>query len=256
MFANGQGDLGLIPDRVIPKTQNMAPDAILRNTQHYKVCVKWSNPGKGVAPFLHLSVVAIEKGAFGLPSTTVANFTFTIYIYLIYIYYYYYYIYIYILHGNVCDLEFHAFCIRQTEWRFFLKKTINMVNFLFEKWGLFVCVCMCVCVSKFVLLNVSMIVNVLLFTRTYIRMFVYVLLCIFTYVHISAVCCSEGVRQKKETMKRREWWRDGGNRLLQSKWFLFLSNFMVAKDLFWFEYEMSVFWGILLSDDDDDDDDD
>ena len=30
---------------------------------------------------------------------------------------------------------------------------------------------------------------------------------------------------------------------------------MVAESLFWFEYEMSVLWGILLSDDDDDDDD-
>ena len=29
---------------------------------------------------------------------------------------------------------------------------------------------------------------------------------------------------------------------------------MVTKDLFWFEYEMSVLWWILLSDDDDDDD--
>ena len=32
--------------------------------------VKWINPGKGV----HLGVVAIKKGAFGSPSTTVANF--------------------------------------------------------------------------------------------------------------------------------------------------------------------------------------
>ena len=36
--------------------------------------VKWSNPRKGVAPPLHLGVVAIEKGALGSPSTTVANF--------------------------------------------------------------------------------------------------------------------------------------------------------------------------------------
>ena len=36
--------------------------------------VKWSNPRKGVAPFL--DVVAIEKGAFRLPSTAVANFTY------------------------------------------------------------------------------------------------------------------------------------------------------------------------------------
>ena len=38
--------------------------------------VKWSNPGKWVAPSLHLGVVAIEKGAFGSPSTSVTNFSF------------------------------------------------------------------------------------------------------------------------------------------------------------------------------------
>ena len=38
--------------------------------------VKWSNPGKGVAPSLHLDVVACEKRAFGSPMTTVANFYF------------------------------------------------------------------------------------------------------------------------------------------------------------------------------------
>ena len=38
--------------------------------------VKWSNPGKGVAPYPHLCVVAIEKGAFCSPSITVAKFTY------------------------------------------------------------------------------------------------------------------------------------------------------------------------------------
>ena len=42
--------------------------------------VKWSNPEKGVAPSLHLGIVAIEKGAFGSPSTTVANFTFLLFL--------------------------------------------------------------------------------------------------------------------------------------------------------------------------------
>ena len=40
--------------------------------------VKWSKPGKGVGPPLHLSVVAIEKGAFWLPLTTVANLLLTL----------------------------------------------------------------------------------------------------------------------------------------------------------------------------------
>ena len=56
----------------------MVLDATLLNTQHYKVRFKgkveqsweWSS-----ALPLHLGVVAIEKGAFGSPSTMVANFT-------------------------------------------------------------------------------------------------------------------------------------------------------------------------------------
>ena len=39
-FANGPGDLGSIPGRVIPKTQKMVLDASLLNTQHYKVRIK------------------------------------------------------------------------------------------------------------------------------------------------------------------------------------------------------------------------
>ena len=77
VFANGPGDLGSIPGRVIPKTLKMVLDTTLLNTQHYKVRFKgkveqsweWSS-----AP-LHLGVVAIEKGAFGSPSTMLANFT-------------------------------------------------------------------------------------------------------------------------------------------------------------------------------------
>ena len=61
-----------IPGQVIQKTKKMVLDAFLLHTQHYKV--KWCNPGKGVTPSLHLSVVTIKKGAFGSPSTTVANF--------------------------------------------------------------------------------------------------------------------------------------------------------------------------------------
>ena len=40
VFANGPGDLGSIPGRVIPMTQNMVLDASLLNTQHYKVRIK------------------------------------------------------------------------------------------------------------------------------------------------------------------------------------------------------------------------
>ena len=77
MFTNGPGDRGSIPGRVIPKTLKMLLDTSLLNTQQYKVLsrVKWSNPGKGVVPPLHPRVITIEKVAFWLPSTTVANFT-------------------------------------------------------------------------------------------------------------------------------------------------------------------------------------
>ena len=40
VFANGPGDLGSIPGRVIPKTQKMVLEASLLNTQHYKAWIK------------------------------------------------------------------------------------------------------------------------------------------------------------------------------------------------------------------------
>ena len=40
VFANGPGELVSIPDQVIPKTQKMVLNAILLNTQHYKVRIK------------------------------------------------------------------------------------------------------------------------------------------------------------------------------------------------------------------------
>ena len=52
VFANGPGDLGSIPGRVIPKTQKMVLDTSLLNTQHYKVQIKGKvEPSReGVAP--------------------------------------------------------------------------------------------------------------------------------------------------------------------------------------------------------------
>ena len=40
MFANGPGDLGSIPGRVIPKNSKMVLDTDLLNTQHYNVRIK------------------------------------------------------------------------------------------------------------------------------------------------------------------------------------------------------------------------
>ena len=62
----------------LSKTLKMVLDTTLLNTQHYKVQFKgkveqswdWSS----ALPW-HLGIVAIQKGAFGSPSTMVANFT-------------------------------------------------------------------------------------------------------------------------------------------------------------------------------------
>ena len=56
----------------------MVLDISLLNTQHYKVRIKGKveqSRERNDTP-LHLVVVASEKGAFELPSTTVSNFTF------------------------------------------------------------------------------------------------------------------------------------------------------------------------------------
>ena len=56
----------------------MVPDAALLNSQHYQVRikgkVKQSREKSSTLPYI--SVVAIEKGAFWLPSTKVANLLF------------------------------------------------------------------------------------------------------------------------------------------------------------------------------------
>ncbi len=40
VFVNGPGDLGSIPERIIPKTQKKVLDAALLSIQHYKVRIK------------------------------------------------------------------------------------------------------------------------------------------------------------------------------------------------------------------------
>ena len=78
VFTNGPGDWGLIPGWVIiPKTQKMVLDASLFSTQNYKVWIKGkveqSRKRSSALP-LHLTGVAIEKGAFGSPLTMVDNY--------------------------------------------------------------------------------------------------------------------------------------------------------------------------------------
>ena len=72
MSDNGPGDRG--QSLVVSfKDSKMVLDASLLNTLHYKVRIKskveQSRERSGALP-LHLGVVAIEKGAFGSPSTT------------------------------------------------------------------------------------------------------------------------------------------------------------------------------------------
>ena len=65
VFANGSGDLGSIPGRVIPKTQKMVLDASLLNTQHYTVGIKGkeAKSRERSSASLHLGVVAMKKGS-------------------------------------------------------------------------------------------------------------------------------------------------------------------------------------------------
>ena len=67
----------------------LMPPCLTFSIIRYRSRVKWSNPWKGV--------VANEKGAFGSPLTTVANFTFT-----------YIYIYIYIGRCDLCNIDNYA----------------------------------------------------------------------------------------------------------------------------------------------------
>ena len=78
VFANGLGDLGLLPVRVIPKTKKMYLDTSLLNTQHYRAQIKGKEEQSRERSRHLLGVVAIEKRAFGSPSTAVTNFIITI----------------------------------------------------------------------------------------------------------------------------------------------------------------------------------
>ncbi len=70
VFANGPGDLGSIPGRVIPKTQKMVLNATLLNTKHFKIRIKGKVEQSKERSSALLYTYAIEKGAFWSPSTT------------------------------------------------------------------------------------------------------------------------------------------------------------------------------------------
>ena len=56
-----------------PRSRHTIPPCLTLSNIRYVSRVKWSNPGKGVRPSQYLGIVAIEKGAFWSPSTTVTN---------------------------------------------------------------------------------------------------------------------------------------------------------------------------------------
>ena len=80
LFANDPGDLDSILGRIIPKTlkivQYLIPPCLTLSNIRCISKVKGNNPEKGVAPSLHLGVVAIQNEAFWSPSTKGDNFTY------------------------------------------------------------------------------------------------------------------------------------------------------------------------------------
>ena len=110
VFANGPGDNGSIPCRVVPKTQKIALHATLLNTSiiMYGSRIKWSNPGKGVVPS------PTPWSSSDHPRLRLPTLHFTIYICICV------YIYIYIYSKNSKILYTHVFSsYKYMCWRFF-----------------------------------------------------------------------------------------------------------------------------------------
>ena len=63
-FTNSPGDLGSIASYQRLKKWYLIPSCLTLSNIRYVARVMWCNPEKGVVHPLHLSVVAIEKGAF------------------------------------------------------------------------------------------------------------------------------------------------------------------------------------------------
>ena len=81
VFANGPGDMGSIPGRVIPKTQKMVLDVSLFNTLHNKVRIKGKvkQSREEVAPSPTPWCRSYRKGSpSGHPRLKGDNFTFTL----------------------------------------------------------------------------------------------------------------------------------------------------------------------------------
>ena len=138
--------------------------------------------------------------------------------------------------NEVNDFEPRSFCFKHSSDRGkgFQKRSINMVNFFDWTGILFVFMCAWVCV----LLNVSIYVCVYAVAHTYIDTYIcaYNGIDIYIYTHICAVCCWEGVKQRKRAWEEKSGWEGRVRKeLLPSEWFLFLlvqPNFPIAKSLF------------------------
>ena len=80
-FASGLREWGSIPGRVILKKKKkkkkryFMPPCLTLSIIRYRSRVKEAIQRKELHPLLHPSVVAIEKGAFGLPPTMVSELT-------------------------------------------------------------------------------------------------------------------------------------------------------------------------------------
>ena len=80
MIVNGTGDRGFYLRLTQSRNPKIILDASFLKTQHYKVRIKgkvWQSKERSSSP-LHLGVIAIEKGTFRSPLTTVANFPFNL----------------------------------------------------------------------------------------------------------------------------------------------------------------------------------
>ena len=117
----------------------MVLDTSLLNTRQYKVRIKGKveqSSERSSALTLHLSVVAIEKGAFWSPSTKVANFTFYLYIYMQNIYIYIWFNHIYMMFVSIFPGTVSYAC----------HSRIYIYIYIY----IYMCVCVCVCVIPFI----------------------------------------------------------------------------------------------------------
>ena len=113
VFANGMGDRGLIPGRVILKTQKMVLDTSLLSTQYCKVLsrVKWSNPGKEVAPTVTHRCCSYWQGGFRVTLNNGRQ----LFLYI--------YIYIYVVHS----IRFQTFLYRYLKFQYVI--AIHLMKF-------------------------------------------------------------------------------------------------------------------------------